>query len=98
MQLSKPSCSFFTSGDEQLKLRLMVSCRIPQPMEKKHTPKSPPGHLGEEDNLIPFGHKGIDLLGTGNQLITDIGERKEGVRLNFLSASFQKLIHLQAKG
>lgn len=64
------------------------------PWERKHIPKSLAEHLGEEDNLTPFAHKQINLLGTGNQLTRDTGGGKEGIRLSFLSTSFQKLLHL----
>lgn len=71
VQLRKTLCSSATSGDEQLKRRFMVNWESYIPWERKHTPKSLAGHLGEEDNFIPFAHKGINLLGIGNQLIQE---------------------------
>lgn len=94
----KTSCSFSTSDDEQLKLRFMVNCGIPRPMGEKTYPKVTSRTSWGRRQPYPFAHKQINLLGTGNQLTRDTGRGKEGIRLSFLSTSFQKLLHLKAKG
>lgn len=90
----KTSCGFSTSDDEQLKLRFIGELWNPKARGRENTSQSLAEHLGEKDNLIPFAHKQINLLGTGNQLTRDTAGGKEGIRLSFLSTSFQKFIHL----